>query len=107
MHELLAKELAPDEIAVCPHDDGDGCQCRKPAPGMLTDLAAKWGVALNQSVMVGDSWRDLEAGRRAGCQTVLVASASVADGPKPDAQFASVSEAVEWIIGHEHLGGFA
>lgn len=72
MSEVLRRELGVDEVRVCPHDDVDGCGCRKPAPGMLEDLAARWGVELSSSYMVGDTWRDMEAGRAAGCRTVLV-----------------------------------
>lgn len=61
-----------DDVAVCPHDDGDECDCRKPRPGMILRLAKTWGVDLKRSVVVGDSWRDAEAGRRAGCITILL-----------------------------------
>lgn len=57
---------------VCPHDDADDCHCRKPRPGMLIDLAAAWDVDLDRSVMIGDRWRDIAAGRRAGVRTILI-----------------------------------
>ena len=66
----LSRELDLDATYVCPHDDGDACRCRKPAPGLLLDAAADWNVDLTRSVMVGDRWRDIEAGRRAGVTTV-------------------------------------
>lgn len=72
MSSRLREEVGVDEVVVCPHDDRDGCGCRKPKPGMLEELASRWGVALDSSYMVGDSWRDMEAGRAAGCRTVLV-----------------------------------
>ncbi len=72
MSSVLRRELGVDEVRVCPHDDRDGCGCRKPRPGMLEDLAARWGVDLASSYMIGDTWRDMEAGRAAGCGTVLV-----------------------------------
>jgi D-sedoheptulose 7-phosphate isomerase len=61
-----------DEVASCRHDDEDDCACRKPRPGMLHALAERWGVDLSASYMVGDSWRDVEAGRAAGCRTVII-----------------------------------
>jgi D-glycero-D-manno-heptose 1,7-bisphosphate phosphatase len=70
----LADELGLDAVFVCPHDDADGCSCRKPAPGLLVDAAARLGVDRTASVMVGDRWRDIEAGRRAGVTTVWVRS---------------------------------
>jgi D-glycero-D-manno-heptose 1,7-bisphosphate phosphatase len=69
---LFRESLAVDDVAVCPHDDTHDCRCRKPKPGMLEDLAARHRVVLSRSVMVGDSWKDIEAGRRAGCRTVLL-----------------------------------
>jgi D-glycero-D-manno-heptose 1,7-bisphosphate phosphatase len=66
----LTHELNLDAAYVCPHDDSDACGCRKPAPGLLLDAAADLGVDLTRSVMVGDRWRDIEAGKRAGVTTV-------------------------------------
>jgi D-glycero-D-manno-heptose 1,7-bisphosphate phosphatase len=68
----LTDELGLDAVYVCPHDEGDACGCRKPAPGLLLDAAEDWGVDLTRSLMVGDRWRDIEAGRRAGVTTVWV-----------------------------------
>jgi D-glycero-D-manno-heptose 1,7-bisphosphate phosphatase len=66
----LTDELGLDAVYVCPHDDGDGCGCRKPAPGLLLAAAERLGVDVTRSLMVGDRWRDIEAGRRAGVTTV-------------------------------------
>lgn len=74
MHAHLRTTLPLDDIRVCYHVDADGCACRKPQPGMLIDAAREWQVELGASVMVGDRWRDIEAGRAAGCRTVLVDS---------------------------------
>ncbi len=61
-----------DEMRVCPHDNADGCHCRKPKPGMLTDAAALHGIDLARSWMVGDRYRDVEAGQAAGCRTLFI-----------------------------------
>jgi D-glycero-D-manno-heptose 1,7-bisphosphate phosphatase len=74
MHQRLRETLPIDDIRVCYHTEADGCACRKPKPGMLTDAAREWGIDLAESVMVGDRWRDVDAGRNAGCGTVLVES---------------------------------
>jgi D-glycero-D-manno-heptose 1,7-bisphosphate phosphatase len=70
----VATELGLDAVYVCPHDDADACGCRKPAPGLLRDAAGRLGVDLARSVMVGDRWRDIEAGRHAGVTTVWIRS---------------------------------
>lgn len=96
MHARLLATLPLDEIRVCYHDDADGCACRKPKPGLLTQ-----GPPVNMagSVMVGDRWRDVEAGRAAGCATVLVESDSNESLPhEPDVRVASLVEAAAWIL---------
>lgn len=61
-------------VYVCPHTDEDECGCRKPSPGMLIQAAGDLGVDLRRSFVVGDSLRDIEAGRSVGARTVLVLS---------------------------------
>jgi D-glycero-D-manno-heptose 1,7-bisphosphate phosphatase len=70
----LTAELGLDATYMCRHDDGDACGCRKPAPGLLLEAAGDFGIDLARSVMVGDRWRDIEAGKRAGTRTVWVRS---------------------------------
>jgi D-glycero-D-manno-heptose 1,7-bisphosphate phosphatase len=72
MHEVLRQRLPLDAILTCFHDDADGCECRKPRPGMLLRAAEDLDLDLARSFMVGDRWRDIEAGRRAGCGTFFV-----------------------------------
>jgi D-glycero-D-manno-heptose 1,7-bisphosphate phosphatase len=93
-------ELVPlDEIRVCPHDDPDGCDCRKPAPGLLVAAAREWGIDLRRSVMVGDRWRDVESGQRAGCWTVFVDHGYSERWPeRPDLTVRALGEAVPWIL---------
>ena len=73
LQDLLLKGYRLDllDVAYCPHDVGE-CDCRKPAPGMLLSMAAKHNLDLAASWMVGDAETDIEAGRRAGCRTILV-----------------------------------
>lgn len=56
----------------CPHHPEAGCGCRKPAPGLLLKAAREHGIDLAASWMIGDILNDVEAGRRAGCRTVLI-----------------------------------
>ena len=99
MHERVREALQPDSIVVCYHDDGDGCDCRKPAPGMLVAAADDLALDLSVSFMVGDRWRDIDAGRRAGCRTVFVDRGYAERQPEaPDVVVADLPEAVTWIL---------
>lgn len=68
----VVEDLPISEVLVCPHDDADACACRKPAPGLLLDAADRWNLDLRRCVMVGDRWRDVEAGAQAGTATVFI-----------------------------------
>lgn len=99
INDLIVARTGLDEMIVCPHDDADNCACRKPRPGMMTDTARRRDVDLARSVMVGDRWRDIEAGKAAGVATVLIErhyAERRADAP--DLVVASLVEAVDWII---------
>lgn len=97
--DVLREALPLDEVVVCPHDDGDGCDCRKPKPGMLLDAAARLGVELASSFMVGDRWRDVEAGRRAGCRVVFVDRGYDEEvRVEPDAVAGDLGDAARWIL---------
>lgn len=97
-NRYLIRALGLYDARVCYHDDGDGCDCRKPKPGLITGAAEEFGIDLAQSTMVGDRWRDIEAGRRAGCHTVLIGD-GYAEPPSepPDHTAASLADAVPWI----------
>ena len=72
MHARLMGELAIDSIRVCGHVDADNCACRKPRPGLLLGAARDLGIDLAASCMVGDRWRDVAAGHRAGCKCFFI-----------------------------------
>lgn len=95
-----------DAIVHCPHHPQAGCACRKPRPGMLATLRDRFGVDLGASTFVGDNVTDLEAGRDAGCATVLVGtgegqrSASRLGIAVPAGGFAPVStDAMPGLVG--------
>jgi D-glycero-D-manno-heptose 1,7-bisphosphate phosphatase len=100
IHQKLAVELPVDEIFVCYHKDGDGCECRKPKPGMLLEGARRHNVNLKESFMVGDRWRDVEAGQNAGCRTIFIDGGYEECEPaRPaDAHVHSLREAADWIL---------
>jgi transaldolase len=85
MHAYLRSRLDIDDIFVCYHTDAHGCACRKPRPGMLLQAAEEWSLDLAESFMVGDRWRDVEAGRRAGCKAIWVRGEEDYDEPPPQA----------------------
>jgi D-glycero-D-manno-heptose 1,7-bisphosphate phosphatase len=97
IHAMMLRTLPLDEIRMCPHDDGDGCDCRKPKPGMLMRAPLH---DLARSVLVGDRWRDIEAGRAAGCRATILVDYGYAEAipHEPDARVASLAEAVGWIL---------
>lgn len=101
MHQALAARLPLDDILVCYHTDQDRCDCRKPMPGMLLEAAKKHNIDLAASFMVGDRWRDIEAGYNAGCKTILIDYGYSERSPAhaPDLRVASLREAADWIIG--------
>ena len=90
--------LPLDEVVVCPHDDADGCACRKPKPGMLVEAAQRRGIDLAASFMVGDRWRDVEAGVRAGCRTVFLDRGYDERSVQPDVSVSNLGEAAVWIL---------
>jgi len=104
VHRYLADSLPLDDIFVCCHDDNDNCGCRKPKPGLLLEAARKYDVSLPASFMVGDRWRDVDAGAAAGCKTVLIDYGYTEQPPKqrPDASVSSLREAVDWILCQEN-----
>jgi D-glycero-D-manno-heptose 1,7-bisphosphate phosphatase len=72
INDYLASCLPVDRFIMCYHDSGDGCSCRKPLPGMLISGAIEFNVDLVSSYMVGDRWRDVEAGIASGCKTFFI-----------------------------------
>jgi D-glycero-D-manno-heptose 1,7-bisphosphate phosphatase len=99
MHAVLKAQLPLDDVLVCYHDDGDRCGCRKPAPGLLIQAADKHGITLSRSFMIGDRWKDVEAGRNAGCRSVFIDYGYEEQGPQGAAfEVHSLREAVNWIL---------
>jgi D-sedoheptulose 7-phosphate isomerase len=104
IHEAIASALPIDGIFVCYHDDKDNCACRKPRPGLLLEAAREHNIDLSRSYVVGDRWRDIDAGHAAGCKTVLIDYGYRERKPEhaPDATVHSLREATDWIIAASH-----
>jgi D-sedoheptulose 7-phosphate isomerase len=100
IHQTLSSSLPIDDIFVCYHDDNDECACRKPLPGLLLEARSKNNIDLSRSFVVGDRWRDIDAGHNAGCKTVLIDYGYRERAPSrpPEATVRSLREAADWII---------
>jgi D-glycero-D-manno-heptose 1,7-bisphosphate phosphatase len=99
INRVLSDRLSLDDIKVCYHDNSDNCKCRKPEPGLLLEAAQEWKIDLSGSFVVGDRWKDIEAGRRAGCNTVFVEYGYSEVRPEIfDKLATSLTDAVDWIL---------
>ena len=97
------------DIFFCPHGPDEGCHCRKPKPGLILQAAKVHGIDLAGTVMVGDSAKDIECGRNAGCgQTCLVATGNgqkawkdlARKGMAPDFFGKDLYDVAQWITNH-------
>jgi len=97
--QALTVALPIDGFYVCYHD-GDDCDCRKPKPGLLLRASAEHAVSLPDSFMIGDRWRDIDAGYAARVKTILIDRGYAERGPahSPDAVVSSLAEAARWIL---------
>ena len=98
IHAYLQRQLPLDDVIVCYHDDADRCDCRKPKPGMIRTAAERHQIDIKTSYMIGDRWRDVDAGLAAGCTTILIERGHQEElRGKPDTVVFSLSEAAAWI----------
>lgn len=103
INNYLLDLLPLDEIKTCFHDSVDQCQCRKPQPGALLSAAEQYDLNLKKSFMVGDRWRDIEAGQRAGCKTIFIDYGYAEKQPENvDFTVASLKEATKIILGEKN-----
>lgn len=105
---LMLKEIRRngadiEEVFYCTHKDEDNCDCRKPKPGMLKTAAEKYGIDPKNTYFIGDDKKDVLAGKKIGCKTILVLSGKssredIRHWPeKPDHIFKDLLEAVNWL----------
>jgi D-glycero-D-manno-heptose 1,7-bisphosphate phosphatase len=100
INKHLALHLVIDEFYSCFHDSDDNCDCRKPKPGSLLAAAKKHSIDLGASYMVGDRWRDIEAGKQAGCKTIFIDYGYTEKQPGSfDYRVGSLLEASKIILG--------
>jgi len=105
MNARLVAATSMTEIRVS-YEDGDDSPRRKPNPGLLLEAAEAYAIDLSASFMVGDRWRDVEAGRRAGCQTVFIDRGYQERQPDPPADYTTddLTPAVAWILSRSPRG---
>jgi histidinol-phosphate phosphatase family protein len=112
MHQRMQHAVADrggriTDIFFCPHRPDEGCSCRKPEPGMILAASRRHGIDLASTVMVGDSAKDIQAGRAAGCGCSLLVQTGNgkaalqtlhAAGQAPDHVAADLDRAATWIV---------
>jgi len=99
MHAKLRSELGVDDVLACFHTDEHCCECRKPKPGMLIEAGKRWKIDFSRSYMVGDRWRDIEAGAAVGCRTVFIDYGYAEKRPlSPDLTVRSLADATPIIL---------
>jgi D-glycero-D-manno-heptose 1,7-bisphosphate phosphatase len=104
INRRLKQRLQLDAILTCFHDNAERCECRKPKPGLLLQAAHEFDINLPLSFMVGDRWRDLEAGKRAGCRTFFVDCGYQDEPPSAsDFRVESLMQATEIILAQSSL----
>jgi len=103
IHQRLTNQLRRDgavidDIYYCPHELEPACCCRKPKAGMLLDAARKHEIDLSHSWMIGDSDRDVEAGKTAGCRTIRLVQPHEHAGTHADALAESLLAAAQQVL---------
>ena len=105
LQQLVAVGGRLDAVFFCPHTPEDGCDCRKPQPGLMRDIGKRYGIDLTTVPMVADTLRDLQAAHLAGCEPHLVRSGRAAD--LDDDQLAHIRAEVPGTWVHGSLDEFA
>lgn len=109
VHQRMMQRLAEvggrlDAVFFCPHTPEDNCDCRKPRPGLMKQIAQRYGIELRTVPMVADTLRDLQAARIAGCEPHLVRTGRAA--ALTDAQVVEIVQQVPATEVHDDLGDF-
>ncbi len=102
IHEKMKTKLADegahiDGIYYCPHHPDENCNCRKPKPNLIIQAAGDFNIDLSQSYFIGDSAKDIEAGKAAGCSTILIINREIEAGLKADYAVKNLIEAAQLL----------
>lgn len=101
MPMVVASEALIDGFYTCPHYD-EGCDCRKPAPGLIHRAVADHGLDLAASFMVGDRGSDIALASGVGIPGILVPGPQAYDGEEPSYRANGLLDAAQWIVAHGH-----
>jgi len=103
INHYIGEQIGVEHFFICFHDNSDNCECRKPKPGLLQIAATELGLDISRSFLVGDRWRDIEAGQAAGCPTFFIDYSYPERSPeKPFTPVSSLLEAVKIMTGDAH-----
>lgn len=100
MHHMMKKTIQRHggqirDIYYCPHRPDEGCDCRKPKPGLILKACDQYTIDLNHATMVGDSTKDIECARNAGCARVVLVKTG--NGPKSEKELKDGGTAVDFV----------
>jgi D-glycero-D-manno-heptose 1,7-bisphosphate phosphatase len=98
INDYLKNKLRIDEVSCCFHDGTDECNCRKPKPGMILDLASRWNIDLAKSFLIGDRWRDILSAKNAGVKSILIDYNYDEQYEPPDFASVSFEQAINYIL---------
>jgi D-glycero-D-manno-heptose 1,7-bisphosphate phosphatase len=96
-----------EAVLYCPHMPEDGCACRKPAPGLMLQAQQRYDINLSRASMIGDSLKDIECARNAGCGTIILVRTGYGAktenqckerGITPDHVAEDLWHAVQWLL---------
>ena len=103
INERIRAETSIEHFYICAHDDGDGCDCRKPNPGLILNAAKDLDIDLSRSFMIGDRWRDIAAGLKAGLRCFFIDYSYGERTPEqPFTRVSSLLEAANLVIGENY-----
>lgn len=102
MHADIVRELGVDDVEACFEIEGPDVRRYKPRPGMLLDAGARFNIDLSHSYMIGDRWRDIDAGRAAGCFSIFIDCGYAEElRQPPDAVVPDVLAAMRVVVARE------
>ena len=109
------REIGAEDWFICPHDNDDNCDCRKPKPGLLMQAQEKYNLDMNECYVLGDRWSDMAAGGAMGCKLILVKTGrgneAIGEDREKWSQYQPVHiaenfyEAVVWLTSEEQHEG--
>lgn len=102
INNFLKYEVLFDDLFMCPHRDRDNCECRKPKTGLFKQAKEKYDIDFEESYMIGDRWKDIEAGKRVGCKTIFIDYGYSEElTEKPDYTFKQVKDIEKFWRNHD------